>query len=597
MSRPLRRLGSLLSQQERRTLLLLIGLMLVAAGLEVLGVAAIPAFVSAVANQERLRALPGVGPFLTAIGLEKPTELVFWGAIALAIIFSVKTGFLVANNALQNRFVARQRVSLARRLLYAYMSAPFGFHLARNSAQLLRNVERETGVVSQQVIGALLELGVKVLILVAVLFFLFLAEPLITLFWLGLFGSFAAFVVLSLGARLKREALHEQSERTAVVQALNQGFGGLKEARVLGRERFFADRVSRSIERMAAVMSFRQTVGKSIPPITEMTAVIGLLALAVGLVVVGRNSDSILATLSLFIVGLVRLKETMSAAMMHVSSLRYNLVSIDPVYEDLRRLERGRRGSPPARTRDRLGLTRELILEDVWLRYDGAAEPALKAVSLRVPAGAAVGFVGPTGAGKSTLVDVILGLLQPDRGQIRVDDAPLTLDRVGAWQNAIGYVPQSIYLLDDTIRRNVALGLEDADINEDAVRRAVETAQLGDLLARLPEGLDTRVGERGARLSGGERQRIGIARALYHDPDVLVLDEATSALDTTTERAIVQAVEALKGRRTVVMIAHRLSTVKACDTLYFLRRGRIEAEGDFAVLAERHADFAAMARA
>lgn len=596
MKGSLQRLLHLLSPRDRRRLLLLLGMMIVAAGLEVVGVAAIPAFVGLVADQERLRTIPAADAVLARLAPNGGTEIVVWGALGLGLVFAVKTGFLIFNNALQMRFVAQRRIELAGRLLRAYMSAPFSFHLLRNSSELLRNVERETGIVAQQVIGALLELGAKLLILMAVLGFLMVAEPIITLFWIGLFGSFAGFVVLSLGARLKREALKEQAERKTVVQALTQGFGGLKEARVLGREAFFLDRVLRSIERMAWVMCFKQSVAKSIPPVTELTAILGLLVLTAALVTMGRPTESILVTLSLFVVALVRLKETMSAAMTHVSNLRYNLVSIDPVYEDLQRLESGA-AAPPSRrgAGERLRLSRRLSLHDVWLSYEDAAEPALKGVSLCIPAGAAIGFVGPTGAGKSTLVDVILGLLPPDSGEMRIDGVPVRPETVSAWQGSIGYVPQAIYLLDDTIRRNVALGLEDSDIDEEAVLRAVETAQLGDLLARLPKGLDTWVGEHGARLSGGERQRIGIARALYHDPDVLILDEATSALDTTTERAVVQAVEVLKGGRTVIMIAHRLSTVKACDTLYYLRRGRIEAEGPFAALQERHAEFAAMA--
>jgi len=595
--RPLRRLLRLLTPRDRRNLLALTGLILVAAALEVLGVAAIPAFVAAVVDPSKLQHVPWLAQGLARLTLDSPEALVLWGAVALGVLYLLKTSFLVANNALQTRFITQRRVALSRRLLHAYMAAPFSFHLNRNSSELLRNVERETGVIAHQVIGALLELGAKLTILVAVLTFLLLAEPLITMSWLGLFGSFAAFVVLSLGDRLKREALKEQAERKIVVQALNQGLGGIKEARVLGRERFFADRVSQSIERMTQVMCFKQTMAKSIPPVTELVAVSGLLALAVGLVLSGRPSDSILVTLSLFVVGLVRLKETMSAAMTHVSNLRYNLVSVDPVYEDLQRLEgrKLRRLSDP-RAQARIRLHQRLTLRDVWHRYDGARQHALRGVSLSIPAGAAVGFVGATGAGKSTLVDVILGLLQPERGEICVDGAPIRPETVSAWQRSIGYVPQSIYLLDDTIRRNVALGLDDADIDEAALRTAIETAQLGDLLARLPEGLDTAVGERGVRLSGGERQRIGIARALYHDPDVLILDEATSALDTATERAIVAAVEALKGRRTVLMIAHRLSTVRNCDTLYFLKHGRIEAEGGFEALQMRSPDFAAMAR-
>lgn len=601
------KLHRLLTPRERRAGLALGLMMAAAAALEVLGVAAIPAFVSAVIGEERLRASPLAGGVLDALGLHDTAGLVLWGAAALLGVFAAKTAFLVFNAQRQWRFISAVRDRLARRLLHAYMAAPFSFHLQHNSAELLRNVERETGVIAQQVIGALLELCTRLLILAAVLAFLLAMEPLITVFWLALFGSLAAFAVLSLGDRLKRQGLEEQAERKAVVQALYQGLGAIKEARVLGRERFFAEKVGASIARLSRALARRQTAAKAIAPVTELAAVSGLLALAVGLVFSGRDNDAILVTLSLFVVGLVRLKETMSAAMTHGAALRYNLVSIDPVHDDLARLARVQAGAasdlgfvadaPAGPAPERRRLQEALTLHGVCFRYDGAAGPALCDVSLSIPAGAAVGFVGSTGAGKSTLLDVILGLLEPHSGAVRIDGERLTAANAPGWRRSIGYVPQAIYLLDDSIRRNIALGVPDGEIDALALQRTVRTAQLEPLLERLPAGLETVVGEQGARLSGGERQRIGIARALYRDPDVLILDEATSALDNATERAIIEAVSALRGRRTLLMIAHRLSTVRACDTLYFLKHGRIEAQGGFEQLCALNPEFAAMARA
>jgi ABC-type multidrug transport system fused ATPase/permease subunit len=219
----------------------------------------------------------------------------------------------------------------------------------------------------------------------------------------------------------------------------------------------------------------------------------------------------------------------------------------------------------------------EIRLANVNFTYPSAAAPALRDLRLRISKGEAVGFVGPSGSGKSTLVDVVLGLLTPGTGQVLVDNKDIQ-GNLRAWQDQIGYVPQSIYLTDDTLRRNVAFGLPDREIDEAAVSRAVRAAQLEEFVEGLPKGLDTIVGERGIRLSGGQRQRIGIARALYHDPAVLVLDEATSALDTVTERDVMQAVSALHGNKTVLIVAHRLSTVANCDRLYRLEQGRIEAE-------------------
>jgi ATP-binding cassette subfamily C protein len=232
-----------------------------------------------------------------------------------------------------------------------------------------------------------------------------------------------------------------------------------------------------------------------------------------------------------------------------------------------------------------------IALENVSYTYPGAPLPALCDVSMTIRRGESVGFVGPTGAGKSTLVDVVIGLLPPSTGRVAIDGVELTAERARAWRRRLGYVPQSIFLLDDTIRRNVALGIPAAEIDEAKVRQAVQLAQLGDFVAGLPEGLDTTVGERGVRLSGGERQRIGIARALYHDPDVLVFDEATSALDGVTETAIASAIRALEGRKTVLMIAHRLTTVRNCDRIALIVSGRLADCGTFDELLAAREDF------
>ncbi|HSK40180.1 MAG TPA: ABC transporter ATP-binding protein [Arenibaculum sp.] len=594
-----KKLGSLLSRRAKRNGALLLLLMIAGACLEVVGVAAVPAYVSLVVYPEQLARFPLLYDAIDRLGLTDTNDLVVWGALALILIFAIKNGFLIFNYYWQIRFTTNRRVELAERLTNAYMRAPFTFHLARNTSELLRNIDREASVISYQVLGGSLELVTHAMILVAVLVFLFLAEPWITFWWLVIFGLIGGIGVALVSARLKRYGLEEQRQRKLFVQSLYQGFGSIKEARVLNREHFFAAKVGDSVQRIATVVRFKNFATKSIGPITEFTAITGLLVIAAILVLLDRPTESILVTLSLFVVGLVRLRQTIGAAMTQLAGLRYNIVSVDPVFADLMALESAgkRSGGHEGRSPEPRGLRREIALRDVWYRHDQTDGYALQGIDLTIPAGAAVGFVGSTGAGKSTLVDIILGLLEPERGSVRVDGVDIRQSGVSAWQMAIGYVPQSIYLLDDTIRRNIALGLDDGDIDEDALSTAVRTAQLETFVKSQPDGLDAVIGEQGVRLSGGERQRIGIARALYHNPEVLILDEATSSLDNATERAIIGAVEALKGRRTIIMIAHRLTTVRNCDTLYFLKKGRIEAQGSYSELEVRHEEFRLMSSA
>lgn len=596
MAAQFRKLLWLLDAREKRNGAILLVLMLLGAFMEVLGVAAVPAFVSAVVEPERLRQVPFVAGIADRLGLEGAVDFVVWGSIGLASIFAAKAGLLVLNFHFQMRYVANRQISLARRLTDAYLHAPYTFHLQRNTMEIVRNVNREVTIIANQVIGSVLELATRGIILLAVLAFLFAVEPWITLYWIGFFGILGGIGVGALSGRLKRYGQLEQQEGRRFLQAVSQAFGGIKEVKVLGREGYFAAQVDRAVSSIARVNRFRQFAGRAIAPAIEFVAVAGLLILIVGMVLSGTPASAILVTVSLFAIGLLRLREALTAVMGHLGSLRYNLVSVEPVHADLQAFEHrataARRTAVPPGPK---GFRRDVALHHVWYRYAGAADHALKDINVTIPRGAAVGFVGSTGAGKSTLVDTILALLEPERGGLFVDGRDIRESGIAAWQRNIGYVPQSIYLLDDSIRRNIAMGIPEAEVDEAALRRAIAAAQLEPLIGS--QGLETRVGERGVRLSGGERQRIGIARALYHDPDVLVFDEATSSLDTSTERAVIAAIEALKGERTIIMIAHRLGTVRNCDTLHFLKDGRIEASGSFAELRRQHPEFQMMALA
>ncbi|MEX2454604.1 MAG: ABC transporter ATP-binding protein [Rhodospirillaceae bacterium] len=599
MGPALLRLYSLLPREARRSGLLLLVMMVIGAALEVVGIAAIPVFVGVMISSEELSVIPVVGEALQSLGRRAPGEMVVWAAAALIAIYAFKNGFLVFNYLCQTRYVTRRRNELGCRLTNAYMTAPYSFHVSRNTSELLRNIDREVNIIAYQVLAAVLEICTRALVMVAVLAFLFVIEPWITLFWLMIFGTLGAICVKSVSGRLKRAGLAEQAQRKHFVQLLYQGFGSIKESRVLNREHFFARKINDSIRFMSDVYSVKLFTGKAVSPVMEFLAVTGVLVLAAALVALGRPTESILMTLSLFVVGLVRLRETISSLMTHMSGLRYNYVSVLPVHADLARLEdvsAGARSAAATEPPAARPLEHAIELRDVWYRYDDADGYALHGINLTIPVGSAIGFIGSTGAGKSTVIDILLGLIEPQNGAVLVDGVDIRSgEGIGPWQTAIGYVPQSIYLLDDTIRRNIALGLDDDKIDEVALWAAIRTAHLDEFVQRQPAGLETSIGENGVRLSGGERQRIGIARALYHDPKVLVLDEATSALDNVTEREVVKAVEALKGQRTVIIIAHRLSTVKNCDRLYFLKQGRVVAEGSYSDLESSHPDFRLMA--
>ena len=438
----------------------------------------------------------------------------------------------------------------------------------------MRNVAGEAGSFTELLASALL-ISTEFLVLAGIAVLLLAVEPVGTVIAVLILGTAAWSFYSLMRKRLTRWGQARQVHDMLRLQHLYQGLGGAKDVKVLGREENFLEQFRRH-NVLATRMVQRQSMMQMMPRLwLEFLAVSSLATLVIAMLAQGREMNTIIPTLGLFAAAAFRLMPSVNRVLSAAQTLRYYLPVVGTLRDELAlAVPSPRRSSGVAATR----FANEIRLADVRYRYPSAAAPALAEVSLRIARGESVGFVGPSGSGKSTLVDVVLGLLAPEKGEVLVDGSDIQKDLRG-WQDQIGYVPQAIYLTDDTLRRNVAFGLADEEINEAAVVRAMRAAQLDEFVASLPEGLSTVVGERGIRLSGGQRQRIGIARALYHDPAVLLLDEATSALDTATEHGVMQAVAALHGSKTIIIVAHRLSTVEQCDRLYRLERGRLAAEG------------------
>ncbi|TRZ87715.1 MAG: ABC transporter ATP-binding protein [Methanosarcinales archaeon] len=578
--------------------ILLIG-MVVGAVLETFSVAAIPAFISAVMSPEKIMRFKPAAAVLKNFGITTSRDILLWGSLALIVIFLVKTLYLCLQYYLQTRYVQNRQFRLTRRMFTAYMNAPYQFHLRRNSAELFRNTLQEVGQIMGGVVRPFLDLTMQGLMMLAILALLFASQPLMALVATAVIGLAGGGYQWWVKGKLRAYSLEAQEHRKLMVKTLQEGLGVIKEIRVLHREKNFIETFVRSLWRTMKAMRYQIITNKITAPYMEFIAIVGLLSIAIFLILMGREAESIAPTLALFAVAFVRLKTSISQVVSGINQLRFGVVSINPVYHDLKMLENKKTHGANTNIKDnapqRLRLSRQLSLEGVWYRYPESEEYALKDIHLTLPRGHSIAFVGPTGAGKTTIVDVILGLLEPEKGRITVDGKDIHAN-LPAWQRNIGYIPQSIYLTDDTIRHNVALGLDDKEISEEHLWQAVRAAQLESFVRTLPQGIDTVIGERGVRLSGGQRQRIGIARALYHNPEVLIMDEATSALDNATERSVIQALDALKGDRTIIMIAHRLTTVQNCDTLYFMKNGQIESFGNYSDLLSSNREFREMAQ-
>ncbi|MEL7834399.1 ABC transporter ATP-binding protein [Fodinibius sp. Rm-B-1B1-1] len=569
--------------------------MLVAAALEVAGIGMIPAFVAIVADPGRVLNAEWLQPLIGFLDITNAQDLLIWGSALLLGIFIIKGGYIIIFNYFEARFIFNRRYQISFELMRSYMQAPYVFHLKRNTAELLRNISQEINVLINSVITNILMMGREGVVTLAILAFLFTVEPLITLLVIALSGFGAGTFILLNKRKMKEYGEEEQVRRAEMIKAVNQGLGGIKEARVLNREDDFIEKFRREAYYSTRLMAYLRFIQQIPRPVVETTAVLGMLLIAVLLVWQDRPMGAIIPILTLFAMATVRLMPSIQQLATMYTRLRYNMVSLDPIYNDLKELESATKAFVKDRKKDiQLSLRHSIEIQNVSYCYPDSEVHALQNISLTIPKGRAVGFVGSSGAGKTTIVDLILGLLEPDEGAIAVDGVDIR-QNISAWQKNIGYIPQSIYLADETLRSNIAFGIPKEEINNQQVLKAVELAQLNSLVEQLPEGLDTIIGEHGTRLSGGQRQRVGIARALYHEPEVLVMDEATSALDNITERQITQAIESLKGERTLIMIAHRLTTVKNCDTLYFMEGGKIVEEGAYEDLVRSNILFKEMA--
>lgn len=603
----LRKLWHLLSRREKRNAFFLVLLMLINGLMEMVGVGIVPVYVGIVAFPERLIEHELVQSLFTAPGqIITQITLLYWGSALLVLFFTFKLTYVVLLHYWQARFVQNRVLRIGDRLFTAYMQAPYTFHLARNSAELLRNVNAECTRLGMNVLMPLIEVLTQMFVLTGVVCLLVLASPGLAVMTLMVFTVLAGLVAGTLHRKFRQMGREAQAARGGMLKTVGEGLGGVKEIKLLQREGLFTRRFHRSLGTTLRIQRFVQIVAKSIPFLMEWISVLGLLSVVLVLFAMDQSTEAIVGIVVLFAVSLSRLKGTISQMVSRYAALQHHLVSLDAVYDDLQELEGEAHGptgprlaavpSPAGDETAFQGFRRSLELVQVSYRYAGADEDALRDVTLTIRKGEAVGFVGPTGAGKSTLIDLVLGVLTPTSGRILVDGTDVREDPA-AWQRNIGYIPQSIYLVDGSIRENVALGLPPNRIDDGAVARALKAAHLTELIAELPEGLDTVVGERGVRLSGGQRQRIAIARALYHDPAVVIMDEATSALDNVTERSVIRAVDALKGKRTILTIAHRLSTVLNCDRIVMLEHGRIAGIGSYDQLIRDNERFRRMAEA
>jgi ABC-type multidrug transport system fused ATPase/permease subunit len=572
---------ALLSSKQRKKLFILLPLILIGMLLEMLSISLVMPVIGMVIGGENYSAPTFITNIFNGLNIDlSVVNLIPVVMIGLGLIFLIKNFFLGFLAWKQANFSLAVKSELSKLIFSVYLNKPYAFHLAHNSAQLIRNITTETTLFTL-CLNSFLTLITEGLVIFGVVCLLMLVEPAGALSVIFLFGIATWSFYRITRKRLTYWGALRQKYDGLILQSLQQGLGAVKEVSLLGRAEQATEDFSAQMLAASAV-EVKQVTLQQIPRLwLEFLAVCGLILLVIFMQHQGASGGEMIPMLGLFAAAAFRLLPSFNRLLSSAHFLRYASPAINVLSEEVA----GRDQQKPFQnsinnlcSSGQSFFSGTINLSNVTYTYPGSTTPSIKDVSLEVKKGDFIGFIGGSGAGKSTLVDIILGLLSPDSGNVTVDGLEVG-HNLRWWQNQIGYVPQSIFLTDASLRSNIALGVAENLINDNAIELALKAAQLDQFVTGLPDGVHTFVGERGVRLSGGQLQRIGIARALYHNPSVLVLDEASSALDSATEEDLMMAINALHGEKTIILVAHRLSTIMGCDSLYQIEAGRLERGG------------------
>ena len=587
----LKKILFLLSAEERKSAIFLSLMILLMAAIDVIGVASILPFMTVLVNPSLIETnlfLVNLFQFFKGFGIENNQEFLFVLGVVVFILLVASLTFKAITTYFQLRFLQMLQYSISKRLVENYLHQPYEWFLNNHSAELGKTILSEISHVCFKGIRPLIELIARSILSIFLITLLFLADTKLAFIVSFLVGGIYFLIFFFSRNYLNRIGDESLKQNRLRFKSVADAFGASKEVKVSGLEKTFIKNFTEPSKIFAANQASLGIVSQFPRFILEATAFGGILLIILYKMSQSGTFSAALPIISLYIFAGYRL---MPAAQMIYSSftqLTFVSPSIEKLYMDIKNL------SPINSDQDKgvMPLNKMISLKNIFYNYPNASRTALKNISLNISVKETVGLVGATGSGKTTVVDIILGLLEAQKGTLEVDGKIITKHNSDSWQRSIGYVPQHIYLSDDTVAANIAFGQETSDISEDKIHKASKIANLHDfVMDELPNQYQTTIGERGVRLSGGQRQRIGIARALYFNPQVLILDEATSALDNLTEKVVMDAVNNLSKNKTVILIAHRLSTVKKCDKIFLLEKGELKNEGTFDELINVNENF------
>lgn len=567
------KLNYIFSKKDKMKIGLLMVIVVAGSFLELLAVSVFSPFIDLIMNMDSLEESDIMSFLYHMFHFQDMTRFLAFLATGIIVIYIVKNVYIIIEKNIIYKFSYRVQRTMSTKLLKSYMREPYTFHLNKNISVLQRSMQEDTDQFTKGIIHSM-EMIAEICVCVAIGIYLFIVSKSITVIIAALLLLCLAvfsFISKKYSSAWGREG---QQYKSKIYQWMNQSLGGIKEIKVLNREESFIRHYDGYFAGYVRVLRLNRLIGVIPKYIIEMVCMTGLLLAVIFKIFFGqKNLEEFVPQLAVFAVAAFRLLPSVGKINEHLSAVLYALPSLDLIYNDLQEVDK------PEITEQQKDnnwkFKEKLEIKNVTYAYPDGDVNVIESANFTIERGTTVAFVGASGAGKSTMVDILLGLLVPQYGKIYADGMNV-YKNLPTWQKEIGYIPQTIYLSDDTIRNNVAFGVDEKEIDEQAVVHALQQAQLYDFVESLPEGLDTYVGDRGVRLSGGQRQRIGIARALYHNPEVLVLDEATSALDNDTETAVMEAIEKLQGHKTLLIIAHRLTTIKNADVIYEVGNGKVE---------------------
>ena len=582
MIRVFKKFYQLLNRHQKNRVVILFFMMIIGAGFEVLGVSMMLPLVTAVMNPDIITENKLCAWICEKFGIVTHVDFVIWCIIALIIIFVVKAAYLTIEYSVQYRFVFNNRFMTQSRLLEVYLHRPYEYFLSAQSGEIVRVVQTDAAN-SFDMLTVILSFATEAVVSVAIIVTIFVINPFMTVFVAASLLILMVIISKCLRPLLRREGETYQRTYAETNKWLLQSISGIKEVKVTETEDFFLNNFVEYGQKMVNAARWNSTLQNVPRNLIELVSVCSMMAVLGIMIATGHEMDSLLPSLSAFVMAAVKLLPSANRMVASVTQVTFYEPALDNMLENLAVLEEQVSGG--SGEMEELPLAKEIRFTGIDYTYPGGEKKIFDQADFAVPVGSSVGIIGTSGAGKTTAVDILLGLLSPQAGQVLADGVDVSKNMQG-WLAHIGYIPQMIFMLDDTIRANIVFGHMKTDSAksdsgmdiEKAVWAALEEAQLADFVKTLPKGIETAIGERGVRLSGGQRQRIGIARALFTNPDVLVFDEATSALDNETEEAIMQSINALHGKKTMIIIAHRLTTIEGCDVVYRAGEGKLVQE-------------------